>query len=286
MNSGTMTLPSGVYRGPWLDLSHILNRAFFVIAATAGLLFVIFGLGKSWGLSIAIFWSSALMLLLVGLLSVGAIYRRVSRAQSIRAEHPWTTNIYYRLFYDMSPLEGALAGALASVISSRPDQFVSLTVIGSVSAAFLVWIVVDPITGLVEAQLPASRIHRARRIKKIECIRKSRQEKRDDFLAVLHEDELRKKEYWYSLLKPEIGELMDVVQASRIDGENTERRVIDIGGRAFRVGGVECMKYLYSIVEEAVKTESGSQINLCHISILWDGIGSWRNRWLDGDYVM
>ncbi|MFB0524123.1 MAG: hypothetical protein ACETVZ_01195 [Phycisphaerae bacterium] len=94
-----------------------------------------------------------------------AIFRGVSKAQTIEAEHPLTSTNYDRVFYVTTPFLGGLADCVGMIGEDRVSQFVAGITLGTFGATFLVWVIVDPVTGLLEMLLlPSSRRHRLRRL--------------------------------------------------------------------------------------------------------------------------
>ncbi len=112
------------------------------------------------------------------------------------------------------------------------------------------------------------------------------QDNNEDLFIMLQRDELKKKSRWERVLRSDAEELADLLSSGKIEVDETEEKVVDIGGHAFRIGGVECMKYLYAMTKEIISDRTRITPAFHYISIWWDGIGSWRSRWLDGEYLL
>ncbi len=117
--------------------------------------------------------SLALVVFLLVSLYLFALYRGIGEAQKIEVEHPLTTTSYYMALYVAAPLLGGLAGILGmvGVTEGMTDSirfldslgfFVGGVVLGTLGTTFAVWVGIDPVVGMLEMLLPASRQHRTR----------------------------------------------------------------------------------------------------------------------------
>jgi hypothetical protein len=228
---------------------------------------------------------SAVVVGVLGVLAAVAIYRKMSRTQHIEGEHPLTSSPVYRTLYNMSPLEGALAGSIVSLGNFEVGRAYCFIAAGAVGMSVCMWLIVDPVAGLLEMMTTGSRRLRARRMAKIEGMRSVSQRRSEVLLASLQEEEQRKMIAWKKVLDADADELTRITLAGWID-QSKEERVSEIGAKAFKVGGGECMKYLYSTVEQRCKAHAGEAPGLWFVSIWWDGIGDWRSRWMEGEYAL
>ena len=92
-----------------------------------------------------------------------AIFRGADGARNVEAEYPLTSSDYYLAFYVSAPLLGALAAMMATPGISHVVKFLFSVSLGTLGTTFLVWIVIDPVIGMIEGALPASRRHRNQR---------------------------------------------------------------------------------------------------------------------------
>jgi len=142
---------------------------------------------------------------------------------------------------------------------------------------FLVWVIVDPVTGLLEILLPTSRKHRIERLAQAKAERAKRQNDRERLLAeVLAKEELSRRR-WQETLKPQAEKLAGLLATNRTDLKEAEREVVDMGVKAWQMGGLSCMRQLHEMVLDLCKKKYKDLIVVDYVSTWWDGIGSWRN---------
>lgn len=264
-----------------------MNRVIFALSAAAAFVCLFILPQPRLASPLASVTDSTLAIVLLALLGALAAYRKMSRSQRIPAEHPLTTHPVYRMFYDMSPLGGGLMGGLAGIGSVEPGRFFSMTIEGAVGCALLVWLVADPAIGVCEMLMPGSRRLRLRRVAKITGIRESCQKRSMAFLAGLQAEEAKKQEAWREILRDDVEELTKLTLAApEVPDRSKESRVAEIGAKAYKVGGGECMKYVYAAVEQRCKARTDSGMGLWLVSIWWDGIGEWRSRWIEGECAL
>jgi hypothetical protein len=149
---------------------------------------------------------------------------------------------------------------------------------GTLVATFLVWVIVDPVAGVLEVLLsPAARRHRSQRFVEVKALRKKKQEERERLLAdILKKEDLR-REQWAVLLKPHAERLGELLAADAIDFEDAERQATDIGANAWQIGGLGCMRQLQEMTIELCREQGRDGAIIDYISVWWDGIGNWRN---------
>jgi len=206
-----------------------------------------------------------------------AIFRGISRAQTIEAEHPLTCTSYYRVFYVTTPFLGGLAGCVGMIGEDRVGQFVTGITLGTFGATFLVWVIVDPVTGLLEMLLlPSSRRHRLRRLAKARAERERKQKDRERLLAeILAKEELDRRR-WQEALRPQAERLAELL-TDRADFKQAEREAVDIGLKAWQMGGLSCMQQLRDMAVAISREREQNKEIIDYIPIWWDGVGSWRS---------
>lgn len=78
-------------------------------------------------------------------------------------EHPLTSANCYLGFYVSAPLLGGLAAVMGAGSDWESERSLDSVALGTRGTTFFVWIVLDPLIGLVEMLLPASRRRREER---------------------------------------------------------------------------------------------------------------------------
>jgi len=165
----------------------------------------------------------------------------------------------------------------------RVVQFAAGIALGTFGTTFLVWVIVDPVAGLLETLLlPASRKHRAKRLDQAEAEREKKQKDRERLLAeVLMKEELN-RHCWQEALSPQAEKLAGLLTDNGTDFKRAEREAVDIGLKAWQMGGLGCMRELHNMTIAMLKQKNqNDKYIIDYISFWWDGIGSWRVSSLD-----
>jgi len=261
---------------------HIAGTGWFILSAGYILVLALRQAGIRWWVIFSLSGHSILIILLLISLYVFATVRGISRALTIEIEHPLTATIYYRLFYVTAPFLGGLAGCMGAIGTDRVDQFLAVTAVGTFATTFLVWVMVDPVTGFLEMLLvPASQRHRRRRLTKARAERKKRQKERERLLAEVLAKEESDRRRWQEVLRPQAEKLARLLTADRADFKQAEREAVDIGLKAWQMGGLSCMQQLRDMAI-AISKENGQNREIVdYIPFWWDGIGTWRVSSLD-----
>jgi hypothetical protein len=149
--------------------------------------------------------------------------------------------------------------------------------LGTLGMTFLVWVIVDPLIGLLEMLLPpASRRHRAERLAKAKSEREREQRDRERLLEEVLAKAESEREYWRKVLKPQADELAELLVTDRVDFKRLECEVVSTGVKAWQVGGLSCMRELRDMAMEIAKQKNGNDSVVDYISGWWNGIGNWR----------
>ena len=267
-----------MFRRRVLKLIHLASTVWFVVCV--GYIFVL-GLhqaGIRWWVVFSLSGHGALVVFLLISLYLFAIYRGVSSSQKEQVEHPLTSTPHYTMFYVVTPFLGGLAGCLGMIGVSTVSQFLSGIALGSLGATFLVWVIVDPVAGLLEMLLPpTSRKHRAERLAAARVQRQEKQKERERLLAEVLAKEESDVRHWRDVLKPQAEKLAALLTSGEADFENVERQAADIGVTAWQTGGLVCMRALRDMVIELTRQSRPDRAVTDYISVWWDGIGSWRS---------
>jgi len=260
-----------------LKLIHVVSTIWFVVCV--GYVFVLKLLEErfKWWVIFSLSGQSAIVISVLISVYLFALVRDMSGTQQIQVEHPFTSTHYYMGFYVAAPLLGGLAGVFGMIGTGELSRYVLGGIaLGTLGTTFCVWVVLDPVIGLIEMLLPASRIHRTERLARAEVERKARQEKRDKLLADAVAREKQERERWRQLLQPEAQRLAALL-TDDAPGRHAEQEAVDIGAHAWHLGGLNCMRQL----RDMAMAISGPTKAADFISYWWDGIGDWRRPSLD-----
>jgi hypothetical protein len=256
---------------------HLASTAWFVLCVGYILVFTLRQAGFHWWIIFSLSGHSTLIVLLLVSLYPFALFRSVGRSQKIEIEHPLTSTNYYMVFYVVIPILGGLAGCVGMIGLSAVKQFLLGVAIGTLVVTFLVWVIVDPVTGLLETLLPASsRKHRAKRLAEAKAEREKKQKDRERFLAEVMAKEESERLCWQKTLKLEAEKLARLMTTNKIDPEQAEREAVDIGVKAWQIGGLVCMQQLRDMTIDICRQNNQNKAIVDSISSWWDGIGSWR----------
>ncbi len=256
-----------------LRLIHLASTVWFVMCIGYVLVLTLRQAGVRWLVIFSLSGYSAVIILLLISLYLFAIFRGVSKELPVE-EHPLTTTNYYAFFYVISPYLGALAGCLGTIGVARISQFLLGIALGTFGATFLVWVIVDPLTGLLEVLLPMSRKHRDERIAKAKALREERQRCREQLLTEVLAKEYLDKNRWQKVLMP-YAEKLALLLTNETPDFQIECKAVDIGVYAWQIGGLSCMRQLHDMAIDICR-KRGRNNTADYIPTWWDGIGKWQ----------
>jgi len=261
-----------------LKLVHLAGTAWFVLCVGYILFLALRQASVNWWLVFSLSGHGALIVFLLISLYLFAVFRGVGRNQKIKVEHTLTSTNYYMMLYVIAPFIGGLAGWIGMAGVNRISQFLLVIALGTLGTTFLVWVIVDPVTGLLEMLLPASRKHRAKRLAQAKAQREKKQKDRESLLAeVLAKEDLSRR-HWQQVLKPQAEKLAGLLLTDRIESEQAECEAVDIGASAWQIGGLSCMRALRDMAITICRERNHDKNDIVdYISIWWDGVGSWRS---------
>ena len=136
-----------------LRLVHLASTAWFMLCVGYILALTLRQAGLQWWVIFSLAGHSALFIFLLISLYLFAVFRGVGKSQKIEEEHPLTCTNYYMVLYVIAPFLGGLAGCLGMIGVNRIGQFLLGIVLGTLATTFLVWVIVDPVTTLLEMLL-------------------------------------------------------------------------------------------------------------------------------------
>jgi hypothetical protein len=257
---------------------HIISTTWFILCI--GYLFIssLLQAGVKWWIVFSLSGPGALITIILISLYLFAMVRGISSSQKIQVEHPFTSTPQYAMFYVASPLLGGLAGCLLAIIDANTINQILLDItLGTLAMTFIVWVIVDPVFGLVEMLLPSSRQHYNLRIASARAERETKQLQSQRLLADVIAKAEAESRHWQELLQPEAEKLAFLLTTEKIDFKQAEREAISIGSYAWQTGGLNCMRELADMAISLSKKRKQSKDIVNYIPFWWNGIGSWRS---------
>ncbi len=238
-----------------------------------------------WTLQAAGFdWLTLFSLSLQGAIVVGlgvliygfAAFRGAVGARS-QVSYPLTGSYPYRAYYLVTPVLGGVICGIDYLVAAGALEGLRGVALGTIMTAFAVWVIGDPIIGITESLLPASRAERAKRRAQQTEAREQRERERRELIWRLRE----KRHARLADLRPAVTRhrerLLEILQESRRDPQAGLDAAASIGLELWRLGGVECMKEMYSSIMQACVQEADGY-PASHLLYWWDGIGEWRQE--------
>jgi hypothetical protein len=259
-----------------LKLIHFASTAWFMLCIGYILVLSLRQAGFRWWVIFSLSGYSALFIVFLVSLYLFAVFRGIDRSQKIEIEHPLTSTVYYAMFYDTTPFLGSFAGLIGIIGTNKISELLSGVVLGTLAATFLVWIIVDPLTGSLEKLMPASRKHRAQRLSQIKALKQQQLQEQNTLLEKILAAEESDKQRWQQNLLPYAGKLAGLL-SNPLNSEQAEKEAVSIGANAWQMGGLNCMRLLYSMTTEQCKINYQNSMAVNYLASWWDGIGTWRN---------
>ncbi len=257
-------------------IAHIASTTWFILCVSYILVLALRQAGVNWWVVFSLSGQGALIILLLVSLYLFAIFRGISSSQKVQVEHPLTSTMYYAAFYVSAPFLGCLSGLLGMIGTNSINQFLLGIAMGTLGTTFLVWVIVDPLIGLIEMILPVSRKHRAQRLAQAKDERDKNQQARVRLLEEVFEKEESDRLYWQEALKPQAEKLAGLLTTDITDIKQVEQEAVGIGVSAWQTGGLSCMRELRDMTMAICKQKYQNRAIVDYISFWWDGIGNWR----------
>ena len=259
-----------------LKFIHISSTCWFIASSVFLVILSLREAGLNWWVIFSLSGHSGAFIMFLMLIYSFAIFRGVSRSQKIELEHPLTCSKSYLLFYDVVPFLGGVAGLTATTFTHNGFELMISAATGTLCSTFLVWILVDPGVSLAEMVLPVSRKHRKERITEMKELQLRIHKDNERLMAELAEMESANRKQREIELRGTAIDLARLLAEHKIGCGNVEAQAVEMGGHAWRLGGIECMRQLYEMAVEAYKDRYNEAVGINHIGIWWDGIGTWR----------
>ena len=257
-----------------IRVCHIIATAQFGVSAALIIFWSLRAAGLHWAAIFSLSATGVVLLVLAVLIYAFAVFRGVL-GERTEAQHPLGGSLYYRLFYVVVPILGGVIVGLDYLFAEGINEAVRGWALGTVLAACIVWLVLDPVVGLVESALP-----RARRLRAEEAAaRRARQGALErSRLRRLHEIRARRKGL-HERLAPVLAERAERIVGLLRECAGTPRRAFDqsaaIGLETWRAGGSALMKELFDLVTRRCR-DTGREDLPPLLDYWWDGIGDWR----------
>jgi hypothetical protein len=249
---------------------HVLGTGWFILCALYLLVIALHQAGLKWWVVFS--FSGYMLIVFLFLLNVYlfAIFRGTSRTQNA-LEHPLTTSIYYIAFYDLCPFLGSAAGIICYLtLEMNLQAAIPLMCEGTLSFTFLVWILLDPTLGVAELTLPECAHYRRIRVQAAAEEKRQKQIENQALLKNLESQETENRRIWDRELEPLADQAARILNQSARK-ENARAIIIEAGAKAWRLGGLVCMRYFHQLIKQKINQPCPD-----FVSIWWDGIGNWR----------
>ena len=256
---------------------HLAGTIWFVICVGYILILTLLQSGVKWWIVFSLSIHGILLALLLISLYLFAIFRGISSSQKLHAEHPVTKTDQYAYFYAAVPFLGGLSGFLGMLGAETVHQFISGITLGTLAITFLVWVIIDPVLGLLEMVLPESRRHWIQRQNELKLAKENRQKERKRLLAQVLQQENSNHEHWREILKPQAEKLASLLTSDKSDFKKAEREAAGIGVEAWQMGGLSCMRELHDMALDVCREKNNKKDVTDFITFWWDGIGHWRD---------
>lgn len=262
---------------PKIASIHLAGTIWFILCAVYILGITLLQAGVKWWILFSLSIHGILIALLLISLYLFAIFRGISSSQKLHEEHPLTKTDQYAFFYASTPFLGALAGLLGMINAETINQYLSGITLGTLITTFLVWVIIDPVTGLLEMLLPESHKHYLQRQKQAKIIKEKKQNERKRLLAEVSAKENSTYLHWHEMLAPQAEKLASLLMDDIADPREAGRKAAGIGVNAWQIGGLGCMRELREMALDLCRQKSKNKEVIDYITFWWDGIGDWRN---------
>ena len=262
-----------------LKAIHLAGTLWFVLCVGFMLVVALRQAGFRWWIIFSLSAHAGLIMFLLVSLYLFAILRGGSRTQKMEIEHPLTSTDYYVVFYVAAPFLGGLAGSLAMIGGGGVVQFLAGGVaLGTFVTTLVVWVVVDPLTSMLETTLfPPGRRHRAERLAITNAEKAAKQKERQRLLEDILAKEQAERRHWQQILKPQAEKLAELLTTDATGFKGAGQQAVELGLSAYQLGGITCMRELRDMAIAECQQRMQNKPVVDYISYWWDGIGSWRS---------
>jgi hypothetical protein len=268
----------------FLKRIHVCGTLWFLLCAATLLIISLYHAGFDWWLIFSISGYSAVLLFFIFTVYLFAVYQGVVRTQ-MAIEHPLSTSLYYTALYDMAPFLGAAAGLISLPVNTPWVFTVNTIAEGTLITTFVVWIIFDPIIGLVETCLPESAASRKLRLAQMRQQKQHQKEAGQKLLQELERRESDLQTQWNNLFEPMAKDVADLLCNLNQPDANVQAQIVELGALAWKTGGITCMRYFHQMILTLLQA-SDQRPAIDYPSVWWDGIGTWRKPQTIADWYI
>ncbi len=262
---------------------HFVSTSWFVFCMCYILLFELQKYDVKWWVIFSFSSQGLILLLFLMTLYLFAIFRGISSSQKLDEEHPLSRTIQYAVFYVLAPFLGGIAGLFTIIADDTIGTIFLVISLGTLIATFFVWVIADPLVGLLEVLTPAGRRHRINRLAQEKVEREQKQLSNQQLLSEIEEKEKSNRRCWQTALRPQAEKLAELLINKNISCSEAERQAAEIAVQAWQTGGIGCMREVRDMAL-AISREKSKNNNLPDIiQYWWDGIGNWKSPSLGSD---
>ena len=253
---------------------HIAATVHFALGASIVLVWSLLDSNLNWW---AVFSLSAQgsLLLALGALIYGFAVFSGAVGERIETEHPFTSTVYYRMFYLILPVLAGIMAGIDFALSDGPAEGVRGWALGVVFSAIFIWLFVDPVFGVVESALPQSRRLRRKRKERERALRTAHMDARTQRLRKIDSDRENRLSRIAGLVEESARRLIELLN----DSSGDPARHMDEGGiiglRIWQRGGLECMQEVRRKTADICMERKRPHL-MENLDCWWDGIGPWR----------
>lgn len=259
-----------------LKYIHISGTGWLIISSIFLVIVSLRQAGMDWWVIFSLSGHSTSMIIFAAVVYAFAVFENISTARTISQEHPVTSSILYMIIYDATPFIGVLAGILYFGELTTPAEKIISAANGSLGLTFITWIILDPAISFFETLLPESRIHRKNRIAEEKAVQLLQEEDNKRLLKTLLEREERNRADRQRMIEPMAYELVELIIQHDAGKSGVEGHVVEIGAKAWQIGGIECMKQLHETAINIYHENNPKAQKIDFITRWWDGIGNWQ----------
>jgi len=257
-----------------LRVFHVIVTIQFVVSASLVMFWSLWQTNLSWWQIFSLSTQGVVVVIFGALVYGFAVFSGAAGAR-IEGEHPLSGSIYYRVFYLVVPVLGGLAAGCDYFLSEGIIEGVRGWALGTVIAAYAVWLVVDPIVGIAEISLPENRRLRRARIAAQKEEHERRRRERAELLERLRAQRSAKLAAQAAMVEKTTSRLTEVLLKSADDPRRGSDEAALIGLEVWQTAGMDTMKEIYATVARGC-ARRGRRDLAARLDYWWDGIGQWR----------
>jgi hypothetical protein len=247
----------------------------YLVSAAVVILWILLQAGLHWSIVFSLSTEGFAVAVLAAMIYGFATYRgAVGDRRS--AEHPFTSSLPYRFLYLLVPVLSGLVGATDFWLAVGAWYVLLGLSMGTVLAASVMWLVVDPIAGLIESALPESQVLRAERLAREQERRERRRREKQLLLKKILAARNAQLEQMRPAIEHHAVRLRELLLDSAEDPWRASDEGATIGLSAWQLGGAPVMKQLYAATARLCSDSAQTDL-VFYLDYWWDGVGEWRH---------